>query len=568
MMTSLAHWRFWLGATLLFLTVSCQQSPSTATVPAVTPPPAAPSETPQPSTPTVAAAVTPTAVNTATPTPSPTITASPTAAPLVQIWVVDEISGEPVAEAVVHLALFRQITNELGQALFARAHAISDPYAVRVTAAGYHAAQSELIVGRGVTELTVALEPAVFARVTAESAALRTGPGLVYPAVATATMNDLLLVVGQSTNGNWVVVETAAGETAWLAAMDVAIEGELASVVAVAAPATPTPAPTTAPIASAPPPSSASASLPLGPNLLFNPGFEQGSANWHQQSHISLRPASFYNGRFVRSGEWSASGHQIQQTVMNVTPGVSYRFGAWATIWSSGGDDPQQSENPADIVMYVCLNTDGDDDLRLPTTICTQHYRPLDTWQFIAVDAVAQRDRVAVMLVTRINWNAPYPLNNVAAWDDAYLGLAPVAVTPTPVPPPPPARPQPIPFTPNEMIASMNELRATLENMGGLLDRLYQGTGGTCAEFEAYYRQLIVSKTYHSIPGEWQTIYSDYLWAAEQALATNDAIYALCTGEGRRLLTFFNYSVGRTGINDSLSRLIPAIEAASALLNQ
>jgi len=564
MMISLAHWRLWLGVTLLFLTVSCQQSPSTATVPAVTPPPAAPSETLRPSTPTVAAAVTPTAVNTAAPAPSPTMIASPTAAPLVQIWVVDGISGEPVVEAVVHLALFRQITNELGQALFARAHAISDPYAVRVTAAGYHAAQSELIVGQGVTELTVTLEPAVFARVTAESAALRTGPGLVYPAVATATMNDLLLVVGQSTNGNWVVVETAAGETAWLAAVDVAIEGELASVVAVAAPATPTPAPTTAPVVSAPP----AAAPPLGPNLLVDPGFEQSSANWRSSRRIWFHPLSFHNGRFVRSGEMSAAGGYFHQTIMNVTPGVTYRFGAWATSWSSKGDDPWRSENPANIVMYVCLNINGDDDRWLPTTICSGHHRPLDTWQFISVDAVAQRDRITVILMAEFESPASHPHNTVAAWDDAYLGLSPVTVTPTPVPPPPPTRPQPIPFTSNEMVASMNELRATLENMGGLLDRLYQGTGGTCAEFETYYRQLIVSKTYHSIPGEWQTIYNDYLWAAEHGLATNDAIYALCTGEGRRLLTFFNYSVGRTGINDSLSRLIPAIEAANALLNQ
>jgi hypothetical protein len=205
-------------------------------------------------------------------------------------------------------------------------------------------------------------------------------------------------------------------------------------------------------------------------------------------------------------------------------------------------------------------------DRWLPTTVCSSSYRPLDTWQYLTVDAVAGTDRITVFLVSSVTEGSA--AQTYISWDDTYLGVAPIAATPTPVPPPPPARPQPIPFTPHEMVTSMNELRATLENMGGLLDRLYQGTGGTCAEFEAYYRQLIVSKTYHSIPGAWQTIYNDYLWAAEQALATNDAIYGLCTGEGRSLLTFFNYSVGRTGINDSLSRLIPAIEAANALLNQ
>jgi len=561
-------WHAWLIWPLLFLLVGCQQSQPAATVTAVVAAPTVtPSATLRPSTSTAAAS--PTAVNTATHTPMPTATASPTAAPLVQIWVVDEISGEPVPGATVHLALFRQTTDELGQALFARAHGISEPYAVRVTAAGYHAAQTALIVGQGVTELTVALEPGIFARVTAAVAVLRSGPGLVYPAVAEVAVDNLLLVIGQSDNGDWVVVETVAGGTAWLAAVDAAIEGDLAAVVAVAAPATPTPWPTTAPVVSAPP----ATAPPLGPNLLVDPGFEFDTNAWSAtiwNIQTWKLPVSLYDGRLVRSGGWAMRGqHQerfyIHQHVIGVTPQQTYRFGAWVTAWSSTEDDPNISINPANLSVYTCINTNGDDNRWLPTTVCSSSYRPLDTWQYITVDAVAGTDRITVFLVSSVTEGNP--AQTYISWDDAYLGVAPTAATPTPVPPPPPARPQPITFTPNEMINSMNELRVTLENTGGLLDRLYQGTGATCAEFEAYYRQLIVSKTYHSLPGEWQTIYNDYLWAAEHALATNDAIYALCTGEGRRLLTFFNYSVGRTGINDSLSRLIPAIEAANALLN-
>lgn len=567
MMTVVANWRFWMGLTFLFLTVSCQQNPAIVTVTAVAAPSEVPSETPQLSTPTATAAATPTAVNTATYTPAPTMTASPTAAPLVQIWVVDKVSGEPVAEATVRLTLFRQMTNELGQALFTRAHAISDPYTVRVTAAGYHATQTELIVGQGVTELTVALEPGVFARVTAEDATLRTGPGLIYPAIAAAAVNDLFLVIGQNDKGDWVVVETAAGETAWMAVVDAAIEGELVSIVSVAAPTTPTPWPTAAPVVSAPP----AAALPLGPNLLVDPGFEYDTNAWRSLAS-SIQdwklPVSLYDGRFVRSGGWAMRGQHVEgfyihQNVIGVIPQQTYRFGAWVTAWSSTEEDPNISVNPANLSVYICINTNGDDNRWLPTTVCSSSYRPLDTWQYITVDAVAGTDRITVFLVSSVTEGS----SAYISWDDAYLGIAPTAATPTPVPLAP-SRPQPIAFTPDEMSNSMNGLRATLENAGGLLDRLYQGTDATCAEFETYYRQLIVSKTYHSIPSEWQPLYNDYVWAAEHALATNDAIYALCTGEGRRLLTYFNYSVGRTGINDSLSRLIPAIEAANALLNQ
>ena len=560
----------WLVWPLLLLLVGCQQSQPASTVKAVVAAPTlTPSVTPQLSVPTALAAAPPTAVNTATHTPAPTATVSPTAAPLVQIWVVDEISGEPVSEAVVHLALFRQTTDELGQALFRRAHALSEPYPVRVTAAGYHAAQTALIVGQGVTELTVALEPGIFARVIAAVAVLRGGPGLVYPAVAEVAADDLLLVIGQSDDGNWVVVETVAGGTAWLAAVDAALEGNLAAAVTVAAPATPTPRPTTAPIVSAPP----AGSPPLGPNLLVNPGFEFDTDAWRAtiwNIQSWKLPVSLNDGRFVRSGGWAMRGqHQerfyIHQNVIGVTPQQTYRFGAWVTAWSSTEDDPNLSINPANLSVQTCIDTNGDDNRWLPTTVCSSSYRPLDTWQYITVDAVAGTDRITVFLVSSVTEGSA--AQTYISWDDTYLGVAPTAATPTPPPPLPPTRPQPMPFTPNEMINSMNELRSTLENTGGLLDRLYQGTGATCAEFENLYRQLIVSKTYHSIPGEWQTIYNDYLWAAEHALATNDAIYALCTGEGRRLLTFFNYSVGRTGINDSLSRLIPAIEAANRLLN-
>jgi hypothetical protein len=570
-MNIIARARPLLVCLLLLFVVACRQSAATPIAEVVT-------TAPSPATAPTAKATLP--VNTAVPPPAPTPTPTatrqpptltPTPAPLVVIRVVDAVSGEVVPGATVNLALFRQTADTAGEAVFARARAIDEPYTVRVTAAGYHPAQALLIVGQGTTEWAVALEPGVFARLTAAST-LRHGPGPVYPAAAEVKAGDLLQVAGRSSNGDWLVVQTAAGETAWLAAADVAVEGKLDEVAAVAAPATPTPAPTAVPIVAVapppPPPAPPPAPQPAGPNLLSNPGFEAGNVAWARQgiwSAFQIYTVGDYP-QFVRSGQraaymtWNATYYQ---RVDNVTPGTTYRFGAWVRIWSSPTEDRTVSQDPGNVAAFVCINTHGDDDPWLPSTICSGHVRPIDTWQFISVDAPAINDRVAVMLRFSVTSG---PRHNEAIWDDAYLGLAPAAATPTPPPIGPPARPQPVPFDGVALRSSMNALQTTLVNIGGALDRLYHGSEFTCTDYEALYRQLVETKTYHSIPEAWQAVYNDYIWAADHAVATNEAIYSVCVNRGRSL-TFLNYSVGRTGINDSLARLEPALVTANALLN-
>ena len=76
---------------------------------------------------------------------------------------------------------------------------------------------------------------------------------------------------------------------------------------------------------------------------------------------------------------------------------------------------------------------------------------------------------------------------------------------------------------------------------------------------------MIRSATYTGVPEDWAGIYNDYIFAVENFLATNESIDALCD-DGGGVITSLNYGVARTGINDSLNRLIPAIEAANAKL--
>jgi len=51
----------------------------------------------------------------------------------------------------------------------------------------------------------------------------------------------------------------------------------------------------------------------------------------------------------------------------------------------------------------------------------------------------------------------------------------------------------------------------------------------------------------------------------ENFLATNESIDSLCDGGGGAL-SALNYGAARQGINNSLDRLIPAVEAANAKL--
>ena len=558
----------------LWLLASCSQA-APAPTPTIQPPPT--------DTPTDTATLTP--VSTDTPTPAPTSTSTPspsptmTSEPLLVIQVVDEENGETLPGATVKLTHSRlqfdasQTTNADGQATFDDVQASRWAYETVVTAQGYHDIRDKITVEPGENNLTINLTPRVLALVTSESANLRSGPGDVYDVVGAVNQDAILPVVGQSEDGEWLVVETAKGETAWLSGTLVDVEGELSRVTTLASPPTPsptmtmTPEPTFTPtpppavaVAPAPPP----AAPPSGDNLLVNPGFEHGPVGWTLRNGGTpwLYSISDY-AQFIHSGD-KALVYGAYQYIDNVTPGVTYRFGAWARTWSSPDEDRTVSKNPGNIAMLVCINVAGEDVVGLETTICSGGGNPLDTWQYYSIDAIATSTRIVVFL----HIQAPMaPRHNEGFWDDAFLSVAPVAATPTPPPAPAPTRPDPIPFGGVALRDSMAHLQWVIEQMGGLLDRVYSGQAGSCSEYLDYYAQTIQIATYHSIPDEWQGVYNEYVWSADNVLATNEQIYLLCQSGGGKV-SQLNYGLARSGIHDTLPRLIPAIATANALLGQ
>ena len=319
------------------------------------------------------------------------------------------------------------------------------------------------------------------------------------------------------------------------------------------------------PPAVAPPPAPA----PAGPNLLSNPGFEFGHEPWESpngNTHFSFHTATG-QPLFIHSGQYSLKGaNRIWQRVSGpITTGTTYRAGGWFKVWSSSQDDRSVSINPADIFGRICLNTNGDDQTTLPTTICSDWVRPLDVWQFISVDGVAINDRVTVILQVTLN-SMNEAIHIESLWDDITLGLAPSAATATPdAAASQPVRPQPIAFNATALRDSMNSVRSSIEQAGGLLDRLFNGEPGTCTEYQGYYDDAIRSATYSGVPDDWASIYNDYIFAVENFLTTNESINFVCD-EGGGVVTSLNYGAARSGINDSLNRLIPAVEAANAKL--
>jgi hypothetical protein len=332
------------------------------------------------------------------------------------------------------------------------------------------------------------------------------------------------------------------------------------------------PLPTATTVAAIPSPHPVvSGSIPSGPNLLTDPGFEQSGANWTLHEGGNFFYTSSGDPQFVRSGSQALATagkyrSRAYQVVTSVTSGTTYRAGVWVKLWSSTGSNHAISENPGDFAARICLNVVGAGDPAEATSYCSPGVQPFDTWQYISVDAVAQSDRITVILQNFFT-GSNRPRNNESIWDDVVLGLAPLSATATPPPVGPPTVPNPIPFTAQALRDSMVNTRFMLEQMGGLLDRLYNGSRESCTEYQPYYRNLVQSARYDGVPPEWQGIYNEYVFAVENGRSTNQPINDLCS-RGGGTITDLNYGVARTGINDSLNRLIPALDSANALLGQ
>lgn len=140
--------------------------------------------------------------------------------------------------------------------------------------------------------------------------------------------------------------------------------------------------------------------------------------------------------------------------------------------------------------------------------------------------------------------------------------LEEIAAAPAPEPQvtqPPPG------FNGTALRDDMDNLRITIEQIGGLLDRLYNGETQSCAEYLGYFYALANRPTYSGLPVEWQGVYNEYIFAADNIVATNGGVRTLCE-EGGGVIGELDYGVARQGIGESLNRINQAIQTANALL--
>lgn len=530
------------------------------------------------------ATATPTARSSETHTATPTTT--PTPKPSLVLLVVDRQSSDPLPEAGI------EIIDSAGESLLEEAAGpdgklvLTDlddgTYTLTLTMAGYQTETMSLSFPPNQETLTVNLTPTLFAEVTANGSNMRSGPGTFYPVVETGSAGQQLTIVGQSEDGQWLVVETESGNEAWISASLVDVPANLSGVSIADAPPTPTPTATSdapAPVAVAP---IIAAAPPTGVNLLYNPDVEMGFEGWierpvkdpqrHPYCSVDVYPSLVYSGQYALYSSWN-DHKTIYQFVHGVTPGVTYRLGAWVRYWSSEGDDRSISVNPEEGSAYICINVEGHEDRWMDSTFCSPVINDVDTWHYLTVDAEAVNETITVIMVMTFPRSHYLPqINRMAAFDDLYLGLATVSVTPTPAPTPKATRPDPVPFDGAALRDSMNQARGYLDQMGGMLDRLINGEISTCdeyQEFRNYYYDLMRTATYDGVPGDWQGVYNEYIFAVENGLATNQALSTICDEdkeEGQNRITWLNFTAGRTGVNDSLNRLLPAIETANALL--
>lgn len=118
---------------------------------------------------------------------------------------------------------------------------------------------------------------------------------------------------------------------------------------------------TPAPVATNPPPPPAalpaSGAPPTGPNLVVNPGFENGAEGWRNVHNDKIAMTGIYP-QFIHSGS-VALKRSGEQLIENLQPGATYRLGAWLKIWTSDGENRSISENPGDYFGQVCISDEG-----------------------------------------------------------------------------------------------------------------------------------------------------------------------------------------------------------------
>lgn len=228
-------------------------------------------------------------------------------------------------------------------------------------------------------------------------------------------------------------------------------------------------------------------------NLLQNPGFEDGFYRWNGINELAvgngwtpwwienpnsnpayLRPefkhakASEFAYR-VHSGQSAQQWFKLHssflaglyQQVFGVQSGETYRFTAWAQVWSSAEDNPATvSTMPANPRLQVGIDPTGNWDPFASSVVWSGEAgmnQVIDNWGLVAVEAVAQSDVITVFVRSRPDFANKH--NNVYIDDTSLSAIGPPAPTAppptategppteTPVLPPPSLTPTPLPPT-------------------------------------------------------------------------------------------------------------------------
>lgn len=210
-----------------------------------------------------------------------------------------------------------------------------------------------------------------------------------------------------------------------------------------------------------------------GPNLLKNPGFEEGF--YYYQNIGELKLGNHWEAWFVDEGEvepkWKNrrpeynlcsegirvhGGYQSQQygiiyathlagvlqRVEGITPGSRLRFTIWGYLYAEDG-------NPGHVHMKVGIDPAGGKNPLAGHIVWSPEASPVAqgkgsaaAWYQFSVETEAQAEAVTVFAYSNPEW-AAYQLG--AQWDDGSLNVVAPAETPTPTPLPPPSTPTPGP---------------------------------------------------------------------------------------------------------------------------
>ncbi|HSM56723.1 MAG TPA: hypothetical protein VK879_11265 [Candidatus Sulfomarinibacteraceae bacterium] len=204
------------------------------------------------------------------------------------------------------------------------------------------------------------------------------------------------------------------------------------------------------------------------PELLENPGFEDGFYLWNGNNSLQVgtgwmpwwidnpdheppftRPeyrqvSGAEEPNRVHSGEsaqqWfklhSAYYAGVYQQAPEVTPQQAYRFSLWARVWSSDQDDPADvSSNPANPHLQIGIDPHGNVDPFSADIIWSFEagmHEVIDGWSQLTVEAIARNSSITLFVRSRPEFANKH--NNVFIDSASLQAITPATPTPTPTP--------------------------------------------------------------------------------------------------------------------------------------